>query len=149
MNVRIERYSRNNESTLGLLYIDGKFECYTLEDEKREIKVPGETRIPSGAYDLRFRQVMTPMTQRYRIKYPFFTWHIQVMNVPGFNYIYLHAGNTDDDTDGCILLGDTANNNKYADGFIGNSSQAFKRVYAKIANNLTISTATIIILDKD
>ena len=145
MNIRLDRYSDNGNSTLGLFFIDNKFECYTIEDEHREIKKRGETRIPEGIYDIRFREVMSGMTQRYREKYSFFTWHLQLMNVPGFEYIYIHAGNTEKDTDGCILIGDVANNNQIERGSVAQSRQAFQRVYTKISmairngNNVAIN----------
>jgi len=149
MNLTLNRYSSNVESTLGLLYINNKFECYTLEDEKREIKKRGETRIPAGLYDIRFREVMSGMTEKYREKYSFFSWHLHLINVPGFEYIYIHAGNTDKDTDGCILVGDIANNNSIERGSIAQSRQAFQRIYNKISIALKNETVNIIISDRD
>ena len=59
---------------------------------------------------------------------------LHIINVPGFEYILIHTGNTDEHTAGCLLLGDTQTNNQIAkDGFIGSSGQAYKRLYPKIA----------------
>jgi hypothetical protein len=59
------------------------------------------------------------------------------LDVPGFEYILLHCGNTDEDTAGCLLLGDTQeNNNIKQNGFIGRSTTAYKRVYPPIAKAL-------------
>ena len=59
---------------------------------------------------------------------------LEVCDVPNFKYILLHCGNTDEDTAGCLLLGDTQENNDIKkNGFIGKSTQAYKRVYPKIA----------------
>jgi hypothetical protein len=150
MNLKLLRYSSNNESTLGLLFVDDKFECYVLEDEYRAEKVKGETRIPAGTFDIKYREVISGMTERYRNKYDFFTWHLELQNVPNFKYVYMHAGNKDDDTDGCILVGDSANNNKVDDGFIGYSRNAFERIYLKIAQKLDIFEAVQIkIVDMD
>lgn len=129
----LQRYSDDGKSTLGLLLLAAaprpQFRCYTLEDEYRATKVPGETRIPAGRYELRLRQALTPMTQRYRARYPWFLWHVEITNVPGFSHVYLHVGNTDRDTDACVLLGDTVNNNRTEEGFIGKSVPAYERWY--------------------
>jgi hypothetical protein len=61
---------------------------------------------------------------------------IQVLNVPNFDYILIHCGNDDDDTSGCLLVGNTANNNKTADGMIGSSRLAYQNLYPKIINEL-------------
>ena len=61
---------------------------------------------------------------------------LQVLNVPGFDYILIHCGNDDDDTSGCLLLGNSANNNRISSGFIGNSVQAYESAYPKIAKAL-------------
>jgi hypothetical protein len=132
----ILRYSSNNESTLGLLFMDNEFFCYTLEDEFRIKKVKGETRIPEGTYELTIRQEVSGLTKRYRDRYSWFDKHIMLKDVPGFNYIYIHIGNDDDDSDGCILLGSTINNNKVDEGFVGNSRLTFKSFYRKVYSHL-------------
>ena len=60
MKLEVIRFSSQNDSTLGLLFdvTDGrKFLCFTLEDEARDTKVMGETRIPAGIYDLKLRTI--------------------------------------------------------------------------------------------
>ena len=57
-------------------------------------------------------------------------------DVPGFEYILIHVGNDDEDTAGCLLLGDTSQQNINKEGFIGGSTSAYKRVYPIIANAL-------------
>jgi len=131
--IQLGRYSANNESTLGLLFLDWQFFCHALEDEFREVKVIGDTRIPAGIYELALRKVISPKTTDYRERYPsWFKWHIQLLDVPDFDYVYIHVGNDDDDTKGCILLADGANNNTIEPGFIGSSAPAFERFYKKI-----------------
>lgn len=144
MIITVPRYSNSEESTLGLFMIDKLFECYTLEDEYRENKLSGETRIPEGIYEVKFRQKLSPLTKRYRSKFPWFTWHLELQDVPGFQYIYIHIGNDDDDTEACILVADTANNNRLQDGFIGGSTAAFKRIYRKISKALLNSEKVFI-----
>lgn len=136
MKLDVIRYSSQHESTLGLLFIDGKFECYTLEDEERSVKVFGETRIPKGSYDIRFRKE-GGHNARYSKKFGVdHMGMLEVKDVPNFKYVLIHIGNTDDDTAGCLLVGNTANNNKIKDGFIGDSTGAYKSMYRKVAVEL-------------
>jgi len=107
MKLEVIRFSSQSDSTLGLLFdvTDGrKFLCFTIEDEARETKVKGETRIPAGTYKLKLRKE-GGYHNRYVSK--FGAMHkgmIHVQDVPGFTYILWHTGNTDDHTDGCLLL---------------------------------------------
>lgn len=137
MNLFILRISPGEESTLGQLYLDHKPECFTLEDQFQDIKVKKETRIPNGRYRLLLNKNLTPMTERYRKQFTWFTYHIEVQEVEGFSNVYIHKGNTDDHTEGCILVGDSLTNNQYkigkiTDGFLGNSTHAYERIYKKI-----------------
>ena len=79
---------------MGILLIDGVFVCWTLEDVVREVKIPGETAIPAGRYDVRLS-----LSQRFQKLLP------EVLAVPGFTGIRIHAGNTQADTAGCLLVG--------------------------------------------
>lgn len=136
MDLALLGYSDNGESTLGLLFVDRVFECYTLEDEEQLAKVPGDTRIPDGVYEIKFRRVESGLTKKYRSRFAWFTWHLELQDVPGFSYVYIHVGNDDDDTDACILVGDTANNNQHYSGFIGQSADAYRRLYEKVSSKL-------------
>lgn len=136
MELELIRYSFTGESTLGILLINGEFFCYTLEDAVRTVKVPKKTAIPLGKYPLKIRKETSPATQRYRTKYPFFKFHIEIDNVPNFDYIYLHVGNTVEHTDGCILLGLTATSNKLSTGFVGSSADAFEKFYKRVYSHL-------------
>lgn len=137
MKLEVLRFSSQNDSTLGLLFdvTNGrKFLCFTLEDEARDTKVMGETRIPAGIYDLKLRNE-GGYHQRYAKKYG--KWHkgmIHVQNVPNFRWILWHTGNTDEHTAGCLLLGDTSQQNVSKEGFIGASTAAYKRIYPSIAD---------------
>lgn len=135
MNFILQRYSDNGTSTLGWLFKKDAlkdcviFQSYTLEDEYREVKVAEETRIPAGFYEIGIQEINTPKTESYRKKYPWFKNHIEIKGVKGFSGVYIHVGNDDDDTAGCLLLGDTADNNRITYGKIGQSTHAFKRFY--------------------
>lgn len=129
MELKVLRYNSESDYTDGLLFINGKFECYTLEDEFRTEKKWGETRIPDGKYEITLRTT-GGFHGRYEKK--FGSLHkgmLWVRDVPGFEYILIHIGNDDDDTAGCLLVGSTADANK---GFIGNSTGAYKAMYKKV-----------------
>lgn len=137
MKYEVLRISSQKDSTSGLLFEvnNGKrtFLCYTLEDEQRDVKVWGETRIPAGTYKLGLR-TEGGFHNRYKSKYTFHKGMIHVLDVPGFEYILWHTGNTDENTAGCLLLGNTQTNNRIAkDGFVGNSVDAYKFVYPRVA----------------
>ena len=94
MHLRIIREPSTVAATMGILLIDGVFTCWTLEDVVREVKIPGETAIPAGRYDVRLS-----LSQRFQKLLP------EVLAVPGFTGIRIHAGNTQADTAGCLLVG--------------------------------------------
>ena len=108
MKLKLIRYTSDADSSGAILMVDGKFFCYVCEDEKREIKVAGETRIPNGTYNIKLRNE-GGMTKRYAAKYDFHQGMIHIQDVPGFEWIYIHVGNTDDHTEGCLLVGYGAN----------------------------------------
>jgi len=135
MKLRVVRYFSSDDFTLGMLLdeTDGKhFLCYTLEDEHREEKVMHETRIPAGTYNITLRTV-GGFHGRYDKKYG--SMHkgmLWVRDVPGFEYILIHTGNTDEHTSGCLIVGNSSDRK----GFIGSSVDAYKRIYPAIAEAL-------------
>ena len=141
MKLEVLRFSSEDDSTSGLLFditdSNRKFLAYTLEDEYREEKEIHETRIPAGTYNVTLR-TEGGFHQRYVTKYgDMHKGMLWVRDVPGFEYILIHTGNTDEHTSGCLLLGDSQTNNQIKeDGFIGSSVQAYKRVYPQIAQVL-------------
>src|SRR5512146_2230440 len=124
MVIQVKRNTYTNASTIGEMWIDGEFACYTLEDEMREQlgvpvaqwKIPHETAIPVGTYD-----VVIDLSTRFHRLMP------HVLNVPGFSGIRIHSGNTDKDTEGCILVGEE----KTSD-FIGHSKLAFDSFFSRL-----------------
>ncbi len=106
MRITLKRISKKDTYTIGKLYIDNNYFCDTLEDKDRNlyqfnpvgtimsIKVKGHTAIPKGLYE-----IMWTYSNRFKRYTP------QIMNVPGFDGIRIHSGNTDADTEGCVLLG--------------------------------------------
>ena len=137
MQITVQRFSKNRESTIGLFFINCAFRCYTLEDEHRANKVAGETRIPAGKYRIQFRKI-GGFHNKYLSRYGA-AWHrgmLEVVGVPNFEYILIHIGNNDDDTAGCLLVANQANNNQIADGFIGDSRKAYEAIYPEIREAL-------------
>ena len=149
MELEVIRISSGLDSTNGILieldrhspskHSEG-FRCkrtflaYTLEDEYREQKKYGETRIPNGTYKLGLRTV-GGYNQKYSKRFAgIHIGMLHVLDVPGFEYILIHCGNTDEHTAGCLLVGDSQDNNQIKEnGFIGHSTQAYKRIYPRIA----------------
>lgn len=93
MNLYLIRYP-NSEGTPGDLIINREVFCYTLEDKVQQVKIPGETCIPAGKY-----RVDLTYSERFERTLPL------LLNVPGFDGIRMHGGNTTADTSGCILCG--------------------------------------------
>ena len=141
MQLEVVRFSSELDSTNGALFDISRgtrrFLCYTLEDEHREGKVPGETRIPAGEYRITFRNeggFHKKYAHRFQTIHKGILW---VRDVPDFEYILIHCGNTDEHTSGCLLLGDTQENNQVKpNGFVGHSTRAYFRVYPYIASAL-------------
>lgn len=133
MILRLVRFSSGPESTLGALFADGKFVCFSLEDEYRKVKVPGETRIPAGTYEIKLRSI-GGMHFKYAARFAdFHQGMLWLQDVPGFEWIYLHCGNTDADTAGCILVGDGIHENVTTRGYLNGSVSAYERIYKPIA----------------
>ncbi|CAL9975597.1 hypothetical protein VPHK469_0006 [Vibrio phage K469] len=125
-------------ATLGDIYIDGAWMGFTLEDkaEGAEGKIGGVTRIPAGRYPIGFREVLSGKTKQYRAKdkySSFFTWHIELKDVPNYQYVYIHAGNTPEHTEGCLLVGYTQ---EWGKPFIGRSGDCFSVIYKRIQTAL-------------
>ena len=130
MFIEVKRLYDNGKATTGEMYIDGKFECYTLEDTYNYPKVFGKTRIPEGSYAVELRKE-GEMVKKYDAKYPGHDGMLWLRGVPDFKYVYIHVGNFHENTDGCILVGKTL-----GDGAIGSSIAAYKELYPKIAEQI-------------
>ena len=137
MKLTVVRTQFGTDATNGLLFIDGIFECYTLEDQYQAVKVMHETCIPEGTYDIKFRTV-GGFHEKYKKRYGndhYGMLHLQ--DVPNFTYILIHAGNTDEHTSGCLIVGETQQDLDISeDGFIGHSGKAYLKLYNKVAKQL-------------
>lgn len=140
----LDRFFSHDEATIGALKDvtskAPKLIGFTCEDQKQPgAKVMHETRIPAGRYRLVINRVLTDLTKKYQKNYSWFKYHIMLENVPGFTGIYIHIGNHDDHTSGCIILGDIltnislkANDRK----IVLNSTICFERFYRTYYNLL-------------
>ena len=137
MKLTVVRTQFGTDATNGLLFIDGIFECYTLEDQYQAVKVMHETCIPEGTYDIKFRKTggfHAKYTERYKNAHH---GMLHIQDVPNFTYILIHTGNTDEHTSGCLIVGETQQDLEVSkDGFIGSSAVAYKKMYAKVAGQL-------------
>lgn len=140
MKILVERRWKKETYTIGKLYIDGVFFSNTLEDKDRgltstmslgdikKIKQKGVTAIPTGTYNVRM-DIVSP-------KYSNKEWFLKncngsrmprLINVPGFEGILIHPGNTASDTDGCLLVGKND-----AVGMVTKSKDYFLQLYNKM-----------------
>ena len=153
MKLKVLRFSSQEDSTSGLLFLENnyglEFICYTLEDEYRSEKVRGETRVPCGTYKIELR-TQGGFHEKYKKRFSFHKGMLHVVNVPNFEYILIHTGNTDEHTAGCLLVGDSQENNAIIkDGFIGKSNNAYKRIYPDIAKAVETEGVIIEYIDLD
>ena len=125
MQITVKRLHKTDTSTIGELLIDGIFECYTLEDIERPVKIKAETAIPKGTY-----KVIINQSNRFKRLMPL------LLNVPNFEGVRIHAGNTNHDTEGCILVGRTRSKD-----FIGQSRKAYEKLFKKMqaAKDITLT----------
>ena len=125
MKLSLIRESRTENFTLGELFIDGQFFCYTVEDKVRPLgeKVFGKTAIPAGSY-----KVIINMSNHFKKEMPL------LLNVPNFEGVRIHSGNTAEDSEGCIIIGMVKTDNG-----VGMSRVAFTKLMDKIkGQELTI-----------
>ena len=142
MKLDVVRTQFGSDASNGMLFIDGVFECYTLEDEVRDVKVMHETAIPLGEYEIKYRTVggwFTIEKARYDKKFGagWFKGMLELQDVPNFTYVLIHSGNTDESTSACLLLGNTQQDlDMGKDGFIGSSRLAYESFYPKVRDAL-------------
>lgn len=128
MELVMTRTTRTNRSTISDLTVDGKFECFVLEDKDRglqqgmplseltALKIKTKTAIPSGRYE-----IVISFSDRFQKMLPL------LLDVPAFAGIRIHPGNTDADTEGCLLPGKTK-----SPDMVGSSRVAFTTLFDKI-----------------
>ncbi len=120
MELLIKRHKSLGNSTAGELFVDGKFECYTLEDVIRDTKIAGKTAINQGKY-----KVIIDMSNRFKRLLPL------LLDVKDFAGVRIHPGNTSEDTEGCILVGNVLISTPNG-CTVGSSRIAFDKLFAKM-----------------
>jgi len=139
MKLLLRRHTFTENSTIGSLYIDGLFFCYTLEDKDRGLnqgmsaattalkKIFSKTAIGYGDYN-----VILSQSNRFKRIMP------EILNVVGFSGVRIHRGNYAGDTEGCIIVG-----LKKGIDAVYNSGDAEKALMLKlqdaVKNNQTIT----------
>ena len=131
MKIDVKRFEYGTNFTISKLFIDGIYECFVLEDKVRELdgvpvstwKIPNETAIPKGTYS-----VINTFSPHFNRALPL------LVSVPGYEGVRIHPGNTDKNTEGCLLLGTTW----AGSDFIGASVLAFDAFYLKFSQALGI-----------
>lgn len=125
MKIEVIRDIFTEKETLGKMFIDGEFFCYTLEDAIRPQKIKHKTAIQKGCYEVVY--VPSPKYGRLMPK---------LLDVPNFEGILIHGGNTNRDTSGCILVAFKRNEEK---GYIWSSaSDAINKKIAKATDKVFI-----------
>ena len=105
MSVRIVRVAEGKNSTLSHLYIGKRFMCYLLEDKIRDVKIAGQTAIPTGTYKL-VLNTTGKMNTRYSRSFPkIHKGMVEIEGLPNFDFVYIHIGNYHTETAGCPLVG--------------------------------------------
>lgn len=144
--IECQREPTGVDHTYGKLTFEGlKFD--TIEDEYRAVKVPGETRIPEGLYEIILRKE-GGMHRRALSDPRFMGFHrgmLWLQNVPNFEYIYIHWGATDDHTDGCLIVGD-GRGTYNGQPAVFHSSRAYEQLYRKALIALSIGDKLFILI---
>lgn len=128
MEITLKRTALNPEFTLGEMFIDGAFFCYTVEDTVRSgAKVKGKTAIAYGRY-----KVIISKSMRFKKDMPL------LLDVPNFEGIRIHSGNTAEDSEGCIIVGMAQTLNG-----VGLSRVAFQRLMERLKGQNSIYISII------
>ena len=145
--ITVRRFTSGANATLSTISYNGIFQCFGLEDQHQDIKVPGETRVQSGIYPVKVRQE-GGFHSRYSKKFSdIHQGMLHVCNVPNFTFVLIHIGNKHDDTAGCLLTGD---------GVMGGdaltlqrSTTAYKSFYSKVIESALAGNLIIEYIDED
>lgn len=117
MDLRLERFLFSDNTAIGKIYVNNTYECYTLEDKvRKDKKIFGETAIPYGRY-----RIIITYSNRFKRNLPL------LVGVPDYSGIRIHPGNTEHDTLGCILPGQS-----YKKDMVFSSKKAFDKLFDRI-----------------
>ena len=109
MEILLNRIARRNGYTIGRLYANGVYVCDTIEDQYRlyygKPKIKGETAIPRGRYEITQNVISPRFGKKSFYKTLCGGYLPRLLNVPQFEGVLVHCGNTASDTEGCIIVG--------------------------------------------
>lgn len=125
MELRVKRVALKSDYTIGRLYVNGEFFSDTLEDAVRDTKIYGKTAIPCGTYKITMDVVSPKFKDRSWAK-PYDGKLPRLIDVPNYEGVLIHVGNTAEDTSGCLLVGQNR-----AVGKLVNSTQTFMSLMEK------------------
>ena len=147
MLIKVSRITSDEDATISVITVDGEFVCFGIEDEYREEKINSETRIKAGKYNVGVR-VRGGFHKKYKRKFGgFHKGMLHVKDVPNFEHILIHIGNTDEDTAGCLLLGKGADTT--GELRVNNSTGAYKELYSYVIEEALCGELSIIYEDND
>ena len=132
----LTRLYRNLTTTIGIYSTEGRVICYSLEDEKRTVKLFGKTRIPAEIYEIKFRKEGR-INEKYKRMYP--AMHkgmLWIQDIKDFTYCYLHQGLNHFHTAGCPLCSTDSHINTLNRYNLVHSAVAYKRLYPLMADPL-------------
>ena len=148
MEILVDRFISDADATISKVAVDSRFVCFGLEDEFREEKVVGETRIPDGNYRITLR-TEGGFHERYSKRFrEFHRGMLHIRNVPNFQFILIHCGNTDEDTKGCLLVGSQAIT-AAGDMMVTESTAAYRRFYPLVVDAAEHDDLSITFIDND
>ena len=148
MEILVDRFVSDDDTTISRVTVDGTFVCFGLEDEYREEKVVGETRIPAGTYQVTLRQE-GGFHQRYARRFQnIHRGMLHIRDVPNFQWILIHCGNTDEHTAGCLLVGSQAITEPGGMS-ITSSTAAYRRFYPLVVDAAERGELSITFVDND
>lgn len=148
MKILVDRFTSDSDTTISRVFVDGHYFCFGLEDEYRLKKVWSETRIPAGTYKIGVRDV-GGFHDKYKKRFAdIHNGMLHIMDVPDFEHILIHCGNKDDDTAGCLLVGDGAITTP-GDMMITNSTDAYRRFYSQVIDAAKSGMLEITFIDND
>ena len=148
MMITVDRFKSDADATISKVNVDGQFVCFGLEDEYRAEKVANETRIPAGQYKVGVRRE-GGFHARYSERFAdIHRGMLHILDVPNFEFILVHVGNTDEDTAGCLLVGLNAT---VDDGElrVTSSKLAYEKLYPMVIDAAEQGELEIEYLDND
>jgi len=133
--IKVERFLHHPDCEIGRVFVNNELFCYSIEDAYRTTKIKGETCIPDGIY---------PLATRFSPHFSKTYNHdmIWVQNVPGFEFILIHWGNTISDTEGCLIIGDKIGIVNQKDAVL-NSKATYLKFYSRVISQITAGGQSI------